>query len=42
MDVERYDARTGGSWAYTHSDENGVHAFRGVFLPCRLPVDGGP
>ncbi len=31
MKIEEYDARTGGSYRYIHSDENGEYGFRGVF-----------
>ena len=31
MDVAEYDARHGGSWRYTHSDDEATYGFRGVF-----------
>ncbi|PSK89665.1 uncharacterized protein YndB with AHSA1/START domain [Murinocardiopsis flavida] len=32
MDLKEYDARTGGTWAYTHSDPEGnAYGFHGVF-----------
>lgn len=32
MDLKEYDARTGGSWAYTHTDPDGnAYGFHGVF-----------
>ncbi len=31
MDLETYDCRTGGSWAYTHRGPEGSYSFRGVF-----------
>ncbi|MFC0672554.1 SRPBCC family protein [Brachybacterium hainanense] len=29
--VDYWDARTGGSWRFVHSDENGEYAFHGCF-----------
>ncbi|WP_113718419.1 SRPBCC family protein [Arthrobacter dokdonensis] len=32
MDISSWDARIGGTWAYTHTDPDGnVYGFRGVF-----------
>jgi uncharacterized protein YndB with AHSA1/START domain len=31
MQVQAWDARHGGKWAYTHSDEQASYGFRGVF-----------
>lgn len=31
MTIDRWDARDGGAYRYTHSDATGSHGFRGVF-----------
>lgn len=32
MEIDRWDATTGGTWAYTHADPSGArYGFRGVF-----------
>ena len=31
MKIEEYDVRTGGSYRYIHSDDDGEYGFRGVF-----------
>ncbi len=31
MTIDRWDARDGGAYRYTHSNESGSHAFHGVF-----------
>jgi uncharacterized protein YndB with AHSA1/START domain len=38
MRVDKFEARTGGSYRYIHSDDNGEYAFHGVFHEVR-PVD---
>jgi uncharacterized protein YndB with AHSA1/START domain len=38
MRVDKFDARTGGSYRYIHSDDDGEYAFHGVFHEVR-PVD---
>lgn len=35
MRVDHYDCRTGGSYRYIHSDEDGEYAFRGCFHEVR-------
>lgn len=38
MKIEKYDARTGGSYRYIHSDNNGnTYAFNGVFHDITFP-----
>ena len=31
MEIDRWDARAGGAYRYVHSNEDGSHAFHGVF-----------
>ncbi len=31
MTIDRYEARDGGRWRYTHRDDNGEYGFHGVF-----------
>ena len=31
MTIDRYEVRDGGSWRYTHRDDNGEYGFHGVF-----------
>jgi uncharacterized protein YndB with AHSA1/START domain len=38
MRIDKFDARTGGSYRYIHSDEGGEYAFHGVFHEVR-PVE---
>jgi uncharacterized protein YndB with AHSA1/START domain len=35
MNIDHYDCRTGGSYRYVHSDENGEYGFHGCFHEVR-------
>lgn len=35
MTIDHFDCRTGGSWRYTHRDENGEYGFHGSFHEVR-------
>jgi uncharacterized protein YndB with AHSA1/START domain len=37
MEIEKYDIRTGGSYRYTHADDNGKYAFNGVVHEMHAP-----
>lgn len=40
MEIQEFDVRHGGVWAFTHADDNGTYGFRGVFHGTPSAEDG--